>query len=105
MVLADDRDVSAAARSQLGSAVGNEGGSGKLMKITRILLGYKVEIRMTWEEDKKSQLSDALAGSGGEKILGMKTDRCTIHNDDGQVVVASAPSGFPTVLAVLGREI
>ncbi|KAK2133302.1 hypothetical protein NOF04DRAFT_1341781 [Fusarium oxysporum II5] len=51
------------------------------------------------------QLSDALAGSGEEKILGMKTDRCTIHNDDGQVVVASAPSGFPTVLAVLGREI
>ncbi|KAK2483462.1 hypothetical protein H9L39_05254 [Fusarium oxysporum f. sp. albedinis] len=60
---------------------------------------------MTWEEDKKSQLSDALAGSGGEKILGMKTDRCTIHNDDGQFVVASAPSGFPTVLTVLGREI
>ncbi|KAL5602281.1 hypothetical protein FOBRF1_009814 [Fusarium oxysporum] len=98
-------DVSVAARSQLGSAVGNEGRSGKLTKITRILLGYKVEIRMTWEEDKKSQLSDALAGSGGEKILGLKTDRCTIHNDDGQVVVASAPSGFPTVLAVLGREI
>ncbi|KAF5249521.1 hypothetical protein FANTH_5214 [Fusarium anthophilum] len=98
-------DVSAAARSQLGSAVGNKGSSGKLMKITRVLLGYKVEIRMSCADGKKSQLSDALAGSGGEKILGMTTDRCTVHNDDRQVVVASAPSGFPTVLAVLGREI
>ncbi|KAF5674489.1 hypothetical protein FCIRC_7777 [Fusarium circinatum] len=104
-VLSYTRDVSAAARSQLGSAVGNEGSSGKLMKITRVLLGYKVEIRMSCADGKKSQLSDALAGSGGEKILGMTTDRCTVHNDDGQVVVASAPSGFPTVLAVLGREI
>ncbi|KAF5540804.1 hypothetical protein FMEXI_8301 [Fusarium mexicanum] len=104
-VLSYNRDVSAAARSQLGSAVGNEGSSGKLMKITRLLLGYKVEIRMSCADGKKSQLSDALAGSGGEKILGMTTDRCTVHNDDGQVVVASAHSGFPTVLAVLGREI
>ncbi|KAF4434649.1 hypothetical protein FACUT_7708 [Fusarium acutatum] len=99
------RDISTAARSQLGSAVGNEGPSGKLMKITGILLGYKVEIRMTCADGKKSQLSEALAGSSGEKILGMTTDRCTVHNDDGQVVVASAPSGFLTVLAVLGREI
>ncbi|CVK86383.1 uncharacterized protein FMAN_06332 [Fusarium mangiferae] len=98
-------DVSAAARSQLGSALDNGGSSGKLMKITRILLGYKVEIRMTCADGKKSQLSDALAGSSGEKILGMTSDRCTVHSDDGQVVVASAPSGFPTVLAVLGREI
>ncbi|KAF5584252.1 hypothetical protein FPCIR_8719 [Fusarium pseudocircinatum] len=98
-------DVSAAARSQLGSTIGEEGGSGKLMKITRILLGYRVEIRMTFADGKKSQLSDALAGSGGEKILGMTTDRCTVHSGDGQVVVASAPSGFPTVLAVLGRGI
>ncbi|KAF5965097.1 hypothetical protein FBULB1_12423 [Fusarium bulbicola] len=103
--LSYNRDVSAAARSQLGSAVGNKGSSGKLMKITRVLLGYKVEIRMSCADGKKSQLSDALAGSGGDKILGMTTDRCTVHNDDRQVVVASAPSGFPTVLAVLGREI
>lgn len=100
-----DRDVSAAARSQLGSAVGSEPRSGKLMKITRILLGYRVEISMTYADGKKSQLSDALTSSGGEKLLGMTTDRCTIHNDDGQVIVSSAPSGFPTVLAVLGREI
>ncbi|KAF4500136.1 hypothetical protein FAGAP_3713 [Fusarium agapanthi] len=104
-VLSYSRDVSTAARSQLGSAIGNEGSSGKLMKITRVLLGYKVEIRMTCADGKKSQLSDALVGSGGEKILGMITDRCTVHNGHGQVVVASAPSGFPTVLAVLGREI
>lgn len=104
-MLAYNRDVSAAARSQLGSALDSGGSSGKLMKITRILLGYKVEIRMTCVDGKKSQLSDALAGSGGEKILGMTSDRCTFHSDDGQVVVASAPSGFPTVLAVLGREI
>jgi hypothetical protein len=75
------------------------------MKITRILLGYKVEIRMACADGKKSQLSEVLAGSGGEKILGMTTDRCTVNRDDGQVIVASAPSGFPTVLAVLGREI
>ncbi|KAI7767218.1 hypothetical protein LZL87_009620 [Fusarium oxysporum] len=98
-------DVSAAARSQLGSPVGNKELSDRLIKITRILLGYKVEIRMTCVDGKKGQLSDALAGSGGEKILGMTTDRCTVHNEDGQVVVASAPSGFPTGLAVLGREI
>ncbi|KAL9573223.1 hypothetical protein ACKAV7_002908 [Fusarium commune] len=98
-------DVSAAARSQLGSPVGNKELSDRLIKITRILLGYKVEIRMTCVDGKKGQLSDALAGSGGEKILGMTTDRCTVHNEDGQVVVAIAPSGFQTVLAVLGREI
>ncbi|KAF5626159.1 hypothetical protein F52700_8876 [Fusarium sp. NRRL 52700] len=104
-ILAYDRDVSAAARSQLGSAVGIEGRACKLMKITRILLGYKVEIRMTCADGKKSRQADDLVGSGGERILGMTTDRCSVHNDDGQVVVASAPSGFPTVLAVLGREI
>ncbi|KAF4337401.1 hypothetical protein FBEOM_8722 [Fusarium beomiforme] len=100
-------DVSAAARSQLGSVTSSEGRSSRLMKITRILLGYRVEIRMTAGDGKKSQLPDALASSGGrdQNILGMTTDRCTVHNDDGKIVVASAPSGFPTVLAVLGRKI
>lgn len=62
---------------------------------------------MTAADDMKHQLPDALLGvGGGEKnILGMPAGKCTVDHDDGQIVVASAPSGFPTVLAVLGREI
>ncbi|KAL6402600.1 uncharacterized protein AUP68_15083 [Ilyonectria robusta] len=98
-------DVSAAARSQLGSIAGTEPRSSRQMKITRILLGYRVRIKMAAADDKH-QLPDALLGvSGGEKdLLGMPASKCTLDHD-GQIVVASAPSGFPTVLAVLGREI
>ncbi|KAF4980573.1 hypothetical protein FZEAL_3445 [Fusarium zealandicum] len=102
-----DRGLCAAARSQLGSVASIEPRSSRLMKITRILLGYRVEIRMTAANDTKNQLPDALlSNSGGEKnLLGMPTCKHTSENVDGQIVVASAPSGFPAVLAVLGREI
>lgn len=107
IVLVYERDVSAAARSHLGSTTGIEPRSNRLMKTTRILLGYRVEIRMTDSHGLKTVVPDTLLGSeGGEKtLLGMHTGQCTVHEEDGEVVVASAPSGFPTVLAVLGREI
>ncbi|KAF4966989.1 hypothetical protein FSARC_5397 [Fusarium sarcochroum] len=100
-------DVSAAARSQLGSVASLESRSSRLMKITRILLGYRVEIRMIAGNGMKTQVPDALLGieAGEKKLLGMPTGKSFFDNDDGQVVVASAPSGFPAVLAVLGREI
>ncbi|KAK2592998.1 hypothetical protein QQS21_009288 [Conoideocrella luteorostrata] len=100
-------DVSAAARSQLGFTTSIEPGSSRLMKITRILLGYRVKIKIRATDDMKNQLPDALLGiSGDEKgILGMPTATCTLDHNDGQIVAASAPSGFPAVLAVLGREI
>lgn len=100
-----ERDVSAAARSQLGSVSGTDPRSSRLMKITRILLGYNVKIKVAAADDMKNPLPNALLdiGGGEKNILGMPAGKS--DNDDGQVVVASAPSGFPAVLAVLGREI
>lgn len=73
MAVPYERDVSAAARSQLGSVAGIEPRSSRLMKITRILLGYRVEIRITDTHGLKTVVPDALLSSdGGEKsILGM----------------------------------
>lgn len=58
-------------------------------------------------DDTKNQLPDALLdiGKGEKNILGMPTGKCTVDHNGGQIVVASAPSGFPALLAVLGREI
>ncbi|KAF3808945.1 hypothetical protein GCG54_00011137 [Colletotrichum gloeosporioides] len=77
----------------------------RLMKITRILLGYNVKIKLAAADDMKNPLPNALLdiGGGEKNILGMPAGK--LDSDDGQVVVASAPSGFPAVLAVLGREI
>lgn len=77
------------------------------MKITTILLGYRVKIKMKAIGEMKSQLPSALLGVGGDekRILGMPTANCTLDHDDGQIVISSAPSGFPAVLAVMGREI
>ncbi|KZZ89404.1 hypothetical protein AAL_07703 [Moelleriella libera RCEF 2490] len=69
--------------------------------------GLWVKIKVKAIGEMKNQLPSALLGVGGDEkgILGMPTAKCTLDHDDGQIVIASAPSGFPAVLAVMGREI
>jgi hypothetical protein len=78
------------------------------MKITRILLGYKAELRIKPKDQSRTDLPESLTVSGNmtKSVLGMPSAGYRLDKDsEGQVMVASAPTGFPAVLAVLGREI